>query len=298
TAYLNSPCFNLSGESSASFGFDYHMNGTAMGSLVLEASSDNGSTWSNVWSISGSQGTAWQSATVDLASYTGGSVQLRFLATSGSGWSSDIAVDNISVSTSGGGGGGGGTSTVVLTLVTDNYGSETSWELRNSSGTAIATGSGYGNNQTYTETFNLAAGCYDFVINDSYGDGICCSYGNGSYALTEGSTTLASGGSFGSSETKNFCVNSTTAAQFTTTAKLINDGLVAYPNPATNEVSLRASGFTSAKYVVMDVTGKQVAQGEMKNGEAHISLRGIQSGVYVIRAIEGDKVMTTKLVKQ
>ena len=33
----------------------------------------------------------------------------------------------------------------------------------------------------------LPDGCYDFVIYDSYGDGICCSYGIGSYTLTDDS---------------------------------------------------------------------------------------------------------------
>ena len=162
TAYLNSPCFDLSGESSVNFSFDYHMNGTAMGSLVLQVSDDNGSTWSNAWSVSGSQGTAWNTADVDLSAYAGGAIQTRFFATSGSSWSSDIAVDNISVS-NGSTGGGGGTTTVTLTLLTDNYGSETSWTLTDASGATVASGSGYSNNQTYTETFNLPAGCYDFT---------------------------------------------------------------------------------------------------------------------------------------
>ncbi|NNE25355.1 MAG: T9SS type A sorting domain-containing protein [Saprospiraceae bacterium] len=59
---------------------------------------------------------------------------------------------------------------------------------------------------TVNETFCLIDGCYDFTINDSYGDGICCAYGNGSYNLVDGSNnTLASGGQFGASETTNFC---------------------------------------------------------------------------------------------
>ena len=75
----------------------------------------------------------------------------------------------------------------------------------NGNNTAIDGGAG----STVTEDICLPNGCYDFTIFDSYGDGICCAYGNGSYSLTDGSTVLASGGSFGSSETTNFCVGST-----------------------------------------------------------------------------------------
>ncbi|MBL6444977.1 M4 family metallopeptidase [Fulvivirga sp. 29W222] len=104
------------------------------------------------------------------------------------------------------------TGTVTLTLVFDNYPEETSWTLTNSSGTTVASGGTYGSEpdgSTLTETFNLAAGDYTFTINDSYGDGICCSYGNGSYTLTDNGSgeTLASGGSFGSSDQANICVD-------------------------------------------------------------------------------------------
>ncbi|MFT4750212.1 MAG: hypothetical protein ACJAWN_001780 [Neolewinella sp.] len=104
-----------------------------------------------------------------------------------------------------GGGGGACTDTeVALNIVADNYGSETTWTLTGPSGT-VASGGPYTNNSTNSETFCLPDGCYDFTINDAYGDGICCTYGNGSYALSGGGVS-ESGGSFGSTETKNFCI--------------------------------------------------------------------------------------------
>ena len=92
----------------------------------------------------------------------------------------------------------------------DNYPTETSWSLTDDSGGTVASGSSYTTaGATIVETFCLPDGCYDFTINDAYGDGICCSYGNGSYALTDaGGTVLASGGSFGGSETSQICVGS------------------------------------------------------------------------------------------
>ena len=100
-------------------------------------------------------------------------------------------------------------SEVTFTLITDNYGSETTWSVTSSNGT-VASGGPYANNTTITETFCLPDGCYDFTINDSYGDGICCAYGNGSYSLS-GSGVSESGGSFTSTETKNFCVGGSPA---------------------------------------------------------------------------------------
>ncbi len=100
------------------------------------------------------------------------------------------------------------TDTVVLNITLDNYPSETTWDLKDASGTVVASGGPY-NTQggTVSQTFNLASGDYTFTIYDSYGDGICCAYGNGSYSLTSGSVTIVQGGSFGSSESTNFCVD-------------------------------------------------------------------------------------------
>lgn len=98
---------------------------------------------------------------------------------------------------------------VVVTINLDNYPEETSWTITNSGGGVVASGGTYGSQpdgSTVTITNCLPDGCYDFTINDSYGDGICCSYGNGSYTVTTGGSTVASGGAFGASETTNFCV--------------------------------------------------------------------------------------------
>jgi chitodextrinase len=98
------------------------------------------------------------------------------------------------------------TGPVTLSLTFDNYASETSWSLV-SGGSTVASGSGYtANGSTITETFNVPAGDYTFTINDAYGDGICCSYGSGSYTLRDaGNNVIASGGDFGSSESVQYC---------------------------------------------------------------------------------------------
>ncbi len=123
-----------------------------------------------------------------------------------------------SLLTSGGCGGGGNPppppvtcndNDVNISITLDNYGSETTWTLTNLSGSVVASGGPYSNgtNGTVVSVDEcLPNGCYTFTINDSYGDGICCGYGNGSYTISDATGTLASGGSFASSETKQVCV--------------------------------------------------------------------------------------------
>ncbi len=101
---------------------------------------------------------------------------------------------------------------VTVTIVLDNYPEETSWTIAGSNGATVASGGTYGSQpdgSTVTFSDCLADDCYDFTINDAYGDGICCSYGNGSYTVTDdGGNVLTSGGTFGSTETTNFCLTS------------------------------------------------------------------------------------------
>ncbi|WP_430408407.1 immunoglobulin-like domain-containing protein [Kordia sp.] len=99
-AIINSPCYDLTDELNASFSFSYHMFGsTDMGTIALEASKDNGLSWTAIWAASGNKGNQWLTANVDLSDYIGGSVQLRFNRVTGGTWQADVAIDNINLNT-------------------------------------------------------------------------------------------------------------------------------------------------------------------------------------------------------
>lgn len=101
---------------------------------------------------------------------------------------------------------------LVLSITLDNYPEETTWTITDDSNNIVASGGPYGNQadgSTVTDELCLLDGCYSFNIFDSYGDGICCSYGNGNYLLDFGNVSLASGGSFTTSDTTPFCLGST-----------------------------------------------------------------------------------------
>lgn len=102
---------------------------------------------------------------------------------------------------------------VIFTILTDNYPDETTWSVTDASGATIMSGGPYASNgTTFTSSACVATGCYDVTINDSYGDGICCAYGEGNYSITSDGNTLVSGGEFVSTETTNFCVTAGSTA--------------------------------------------------------------------------------------
>lgn len=100
---------------------------------------------------------------------------------------------------------------VRLTIKVDNYPHETTWNLKNAANEIIYSGGPYtGAGTTKTEDFCLENGCYTFTIFDSYGDGICCAYGQGFYNIKKGEVVLGSGGQFTTSHVQTFCVSTGT----------------------------------------------------------------------------------------
>lgn len=100
---------------------------------------------------------------------------------------------------------------VTLDIVFDNYSEETAWQLYAGAdlyaqgGVTNGSITGYPGEESFSTTFCLASGDYQFVVYDLYSDGMCCSYGEGSYLLAkDDGTVLASGGSFGFSEATDF----------------------------------------------------------------------------------------------
>ncbi|MFO8054670.1 MAG: glycine-rich protein, partial [Bacteroidales bacterium] len=100
---IESPNFDFTSLTNPSIMFDYHMlfDGETDGTLNLDVSTDNGSTWTTEWTKTGEQGSNWQNATASLGTYAGmSSVRLRFhftTGTSGASFDYDAALDYIVV---------------------------------------------------------------------------------------------------------------------------------------------------------------------------------------------------------
>jgi hypothetical protein len=78
---------------------------------------------------------------------------------------------------------------VNVSVFTDQYGNETSWEIYDPNlpaGPAVVAASpgGYFGNNLFNSMVILPPGDYEFVIYDAFGDGICCGFGEGWFSLT------------------------------------------------------------------------------------------------------------------
>ena len=180
------------------------------------------------------------------------------------------------------------TSIVTLNLVTDNYASETSWELTDSFGNIIALNGSLSNASNYTTEIEIPTSdeCYTFTINDTYGDGICCAYGVGSYSITDDSgNTIISGGEFSSVDTSTFRVGETLGIN-----SIFENNLNIFPNPSNGIFTVKTS-LNNSTYKIYNLIGQHVKSGLINNGSNSIDLRNSIDGVYfmTIQTENGEK---------
>lgn len=95
-ALLITPCIDLSGAIDPWASIYYHMLGPDMGKLEVDVY--DGSIWhmNVVNTISGDQGSNWTKLDIDLNPYNGKTVIIRFRGKTGSGFASDLAIDDFS----------------------------------------------------------------------------------------------------------------------------------------------------------------------------------------------------------
>lgn len=187
------------------------------------------------------------------------------------------------------------TNSITLTLKTDDYAEETSWEFIDEDGNVIQESQPNLENDTvYTETFEVNPdSCYSFIIYDSYGDGICCSYGEGYYKLeTDSEVLIYEGGEYGPNEETNFKVLSTLS-----TSVFKDSSVSIYPNPTNSVINIQTDISNDLKVSLYDITGKKLYEGTMVN-ESIINLSKFANGVYFVKIDNENQSITKKVVKQ
>lgn len=99
-AFLTSPDIDLSATTSPILRYKYHMFGAQTGSLNAEVSTDGGTTWTTIQTITGqqqaTQASPWLESTASLNAYSG-IIKLRFRAVSNGSFEGDISLDDVEI---------------------------------------------------------------------------------------------------------------------------------------------------------------------------------------------------------
>jgi hypothetical protein len=189
-------------------------------------------------------------------------------------------------------------SNITIKINLDQYGSETSWFLRNSAGAVVAQNPTYANanaSGVYPQpdiNLNLPNDCYTFDIRDSFGDGMCCAYGAGGYEIHANGVLIPglSGGAFGGGHVKAYQVNALSANEFQT------NEITLYPNPATDNFTINSAKLVNVE--ILNMLGKVVKSVNNVDNSTAIDVSNLEAGVYFVKVLGENSTETIKLIKK
>ncbi len=185
----------------------------------------------------------------------------------------------------------------IVTVVQDQYGTETTWVILNENGDVITYGGPYNNLSgagTTTHHHNVlldSDGCYTFVILDSYGDGINGGYGNGSYKMEQADGTLVfqGDGTFTSEERTYFRVTDSAVID-----QVFSDKIVVYPNPSKGLFTL--NNVQDAAIQIYNMQGIKVFEKNNLDSHTQINISQLADGIYLAKFIKDNKIGIKKII--
>lgn len=183
-------------------------------------------------------------------------------------------------------------------IIQDQFGEQITWDMINSAGEMVASGGPYQHiigTGTQANVENITGlpvdECYMFRIYDSFGNGICCNYGNGHYYIKDahGNTIVEGDGEYGFGESKLISIKKKDDG--------LNDNEIAgfkvYPNPANSTIFVDGEGISMVE--VYNSLGQMVTAIE-GSANTTIDASSFDNGIYVVRVLtDGGAVMTKKV---
>ncbi|WPO82326.1 M43 family zinc metalloprotease [Chryseobacterium sp. JJR-5R] len=184
---------------------------------------------------------------------------------------------------------------VVFNLQLDQYGSETSWNLKNSAGTTVYSGGGYTDTNTslppvISQNWTLNPNeCYTFTIEDSFGDGFY-PYGGYYNIKSQSGATLLTGSYFPTIQTR------TLKSLVLATGEVKDkDTFAVYPNPASDVLNITKIS-NKAKFEIHNAVGQLVKAGNIDNNQVRVA--ELVKGTYIITIKDNKISESIKFIKK
>jgi hypothetical protein len=216
------------------------------------------------------------------------------------------------------------TTDYIFTLQQDFWGSETTWELKDSSGILVPSNSinsktsGGPYTDTYkdantisaipaliTKTWTLPSNqCFTFIIKDGAGDGICCGgtgiggSGDGYYELkTADGTIVKSGTNFNSTtESVTFSTNTLGNSAFEMSTEIF-----LYPNPTKGFLKIEIPTIFGLpdNYVIYNSLGAKISVKQVSNqSDLTVNTAALNTGIYFITIEKEGVKKTLQFIKE
>lgn len=182
----------------------------------------------------------------------------------------------------------GSSSELTLELTTDIYGSEITWNFKNSSGVIVQSGGPYtdGTVQQFSIPVSLPTNdCYSFNLIDSYGDG------GGLTTVTDSNdvSVISTPGTYGTGLSVNFSTTNALANNvFNTKAISI------YPNPSYGILNIATEEIVNVN--ITDLLGKSVFQMKNVDNTQTLNLTNLAKGIYLVKVSNENVNYTEKII--
>ena len=185
---------------------------------------------------------------------------------------------------------------IKLDIMTDNYGHETSWMLLNENNNLIDSAHNLMSNKLYELSYCLNFGCYKFIINDSYGDGFCCNFGNGMYEIAEWPylNSIVYGNQFLYTDTTHFCITPTK------TNYIESESFNIFPNPSQGNIFIKNNKTLNNTPIFANIynhLGQLIYAEEIDNEMIKLENK-INDGIYQLLIYNNNFIYSKKIILQ
>ncbi|MDB3926926.1 peptide-N-glycosidase F-related protein [Flavobacteriales bacterium] len=194
----------------------------------------------------------------------------------------------------------------LVRLKTNNYGSQSSWTIKNSNNEVVYSRDNCANNTLYNDTVTLGNGCYTFKIDDTGGDGLDFWYwdnvgqpdGSGfiNFMYYDTISVFRSfNKDFGSAIVHSFRVTNGVSVDNHT---MINFDI--YPSVSDGKVFIQkdSSTKTPSTIEVYSVNGQKIIEEKWEENTQlkTLHLGSLSDGIYVVKVQTGDIINTQKII--
>lgn len=188
---------------------------------------------------------------------------------------------------------------VTVKVVTDQYGSDTEWYILDPKGNQIASGGPYEDQSSPGEypqpDVNVTLtqfGCYQFIVTDVFGDGICCDYGEGIIKVDDQSgKNLITLNDYLTDDLDFFKVH------IAGNVVLNNSQISINPNPTNGLVNIKSNSNESITFELLNNIGQKINIKPVGNGNNWtLDMSNYANGSYFLRMSSGNATTVEKIV--
>ena len=190
---------------------------------------------------------------------------------------------------------------IILELMQDKFGNETTWQITTDDNTVVASGGPYEyffGQSVATELHEIPLQlplnqCLKFTITDDLGNGICCNYGEGYYKIIDGhgNTIIDGEGGFGSETSHIFSIEVGDDVN-----EIKQDMYEIYPNPARDFIKLSAISSKLSVVRIYNCLGILMEEIEIDSNEIVINVSDYNPGIYFINIQDNEGNAATEKV--